>query len=206
MEFSDLKERMKERKAPESGILGDDYPNQDNDSLMNQIKKSNQRQIKVIKGLLYIMPIAAVVMVLLLLVNPDPDLTFSHRLTGGFIVCAFILYMPFAYKWYMLLKATEMGLPMRKFLEISEMRHRFWHKDSWMIIPYAFLLAGALNSTIMGRYWPNEWSTILGFVLVNVIFILFVGYAYWHNYRVWKRDKRPLHSEILRFQKEMETD
>ncbi len=106
----------------------------------------------------------------------------------------------------MLLKATEMGLPIKKFLEISEMRQRFWHKDSWMIIPYALLLAGAINTTVMGRYWPEEWSTLLGYIVVNTGFFGFVAFAYWHNYREWKKKKKPFLNQIRELLQKLETE
>ncbi len=166
------------------------------DSLIERIKKSNQQSVRTLWRLIVTMFVAMVIIIVVFFLNPDPELNYLNRLAGGFMTLAFLLYIPFAYKWYARLKSAEYIQSVLKFLEISEMRHRFWNKDSWMLIPYILLIGASMNASLFARYIPESWSTGCALLIVNSAFLVLICFSFLAGYRSWKRKKKPVLTDI----------
>ncbi len=169
----------------------------DEDSLFDRVRSQNRKSLKTIVFLLRAMFAAMVMMIIVFMFNPDPEITYPQRVQAGFLFLAFVLYIPFAYRWYMRLKYTEFGLSTHDFLMLSAERLKFWTKESWMLVPYVLLLLAGLNTTVFFIYWPAGWSVLPGVIVVNTLFIGLVFFGLWTSYRSWKRKKQPLLNELM---------
>ena len=196
MDIKEFSKRIKETDASGLDFIADQSQNK-SDLILDQVRESNKKSLKTIRFMIRLIMGAMVVLVIVFMFNPDPEMTYAQRVQGGFLFLAFVLYIPFAYKAYMKLKYLEYGMSTREFIDISEERLRYWTKDSWMLVPYILLLLGGLNTTVFARYWPDDWSLWLGILLVNGGFFLIMGFALWSSIRQLRKDKKPLLVKLL---------
>jgi hypothetical protein len=175
----------------------------DVDNLINRTQKEDQRNQKLMKGVFILYVICTVLYSILLLFNPDPDLTLFNRLGGLCYVMAFLIGAIYFRREYKIYKNMDYTLPLLQLLERTEKRYRFFSRKWIPIIIVVVLIDMGISLSLTGRnhLWaqdPIEKLLIIQAVYWLIIFTSgFVGYLIWkkRSYPIWK-DSKTLLSEL----------
>ncbi len=220
MKFDDMKKQFKEVKAPEIKFkpTGKENPGKKENTMttitlngfVEKLKTQDEKDKKMSRGFMITLCILTVIYTGLFLVNPDPDLTLYHRIGGGLLVAAFILFILHLKKKLSGFEKISYQSPTNQFLGEAEKRMRFLSKKhAWILYPYLLLIDAAECLFILARYWGPERETGRGLMIiliVNVVYFGVLGIVYIFARKKWKKEKEPLLQKIRQMKQDLSTD
>jgi hypothetical protein len=175
----------------------------DVDNLINRTQKEDNRNKGLMKGVFVLYLVCTIMYAIMLLFNPDPDLTLTDRLGGMFYVAAFLIGTIYFRKEYLVYKKMDYTLPLLQLLELTEKRYRFYSRKWIPVIIVVVLIDFGISLSLTGRnhMWSQDPMTklliIQALYWVTILISGFIGYLLWkkRSYPIWK-DAKTLLSEL----------
>ena len=164
----------------------------DLDALVNELKKKDDRQKKTYRRFYVMMSVLVVFYALLLVVNPDPELTFVQRISGLFYVMAFIIGAWLFRKEHRTMASINYADPLLKVLKSAAERYRPFNKRilPWLLVLLFINLGITLSGP--GRYMPENWTDTQRIVVIQVIYWGIMVISAVIGYLMWRVRYRPL--------------
>lgn len=160
------------------------------DNLLETIKKEDANSKKQSKRFYIITSIAAVVYVLMFIVNPDPDLTLMIRLAGSCYVLASLILAILFWKKHNQLKKTWFLESPKIFLEEARKRFKFWNKKQlWLIV--VVLLVNLATLVSVSKYF-EYLNNLSGIIIFQLIYFSLLGFGFFMGKKEWKKNKKPI--------------
>jgi len=164
----------------------------DLDSLINELKKKDDRQKTTYRRFYIMLSVFVVFYLLLLVVNPDPELTFVQRISGLLYVMAFIIGAWLFRREHRMIVTVNYADPLLKVLKNAVERYRPFSKR---ILPFLlFLLLINLGIVIGGPmdYLPGHWTNMQRIWIFQVVYWGIMLISAMIGYLIWRVRYRPL--------------
>lgn len=173
------------------------------DSLIENMKQIDSQYKKVNKFLQIVFFIFIFLYAGLFLLNPDSELTLSHRIAGGCYVLAFSLFTLIFRENYKKYKNIDYSAAVKEMLMDAEKRYRFWQKDTLKTITGIILIDVATSLVVIPRF-IDKWEFWNVFLIVQLVLTLAVGIGFTVGYRKWIKEFRSLWLSTKVLLKELE--
>lgn len=164
----------------------------DLDSLVNELKKKDDRQKTTYRRFYIMLSVFVVIYALLLVVNPDPELTLYHRLAGLSYVMAFVIGAWLFRREHRMIVAVNYADPLLEVLKSAALRYRPFSKR---FLPYILVLLFIdLGITLGGpkRYLPENWTDEQKILMTQVVYWGIMLISAMIGYLLWRVRYRPL--------------
>ena len=164
----------------------------DLDSLINELKKKDDRQKTTYRRFYIMLSVFVVFYLLLLVVNPDPELPFVQRISGLLYVLAFIIGAWLFRREHRMIVTVNYADPLLKVLKNAVERYRPFSKR---ILPFLlFLLLINLGIVIGGPmdYLPGHWTNMQRIWIFQVVYWGIMLISAMIGYLIWRVRYRPL--------------
>jgi hypothetical protein len=164
----------------------------DTENLIFRMQKEDRRNKKIMMGMFIIYLVFSLLYTFIFIINPDPDLTSTHRMAGLSYVIAFFvgtLYFVWEYRNY---KKVDYSLPLISLLEKTKKRYRFF---SFKWIPALIVVAIiSYGFTITYIERLSGWSVIMieKVLAIQVIYWTIMVIAGFVGYLIWRKRSRPI--------------
>jgi hypothetical protein len=167
------------------------------DDLINRTQKEDNRNKGLMKGVFILYLVCTILYAILLLFNPDPELTLNDRLGGMCYVAAFLIGTIYFRREYLIYKRMDYSLPLLQLLERTEKRYRFFSLKWIPIIVVVVLIDIGISLSLTGHNHLWVQSPLEKFLIIQLVywFIVFtsgfIGYLIWkkRSYPIWKDSK-----------------
>ena len=176
----------------------------DLDSLVNELKKKDDRQKSTYRRFYIMLSVFVVFYALLLVVNPDPELTLYHRLSGLFYVIAFVIGAWLFRREHRVMVSINYADPLLKVLKCAAERYRPFNKR---FLPYLLVLLFIDLGIILGgpkRYLPENWTDNQKILIIQVVYWGIMGISALVGYLIWRVRYRPLWLALNQMTEELE--
>jgi len=164
----------------------------DTENLILRMQKEDKRNKKIMMGMFFLYHIFSIFYTFLFLINPDPKLTSTDRITGLSFVVAFIIGTIYFIWEYRNFKKVDYSLPIITILEKTEKRYRFF-RTKWMpvMIIVSIVSFGITLSYIdQLAYWDvSLFGKILAIQGVYWAIMFIAGII---GYLIWRKRSRPI--------------
>ena len=164
----------------------------DTENLILRMQKEDKRNKKIMMGMFFLYHIFSIFYTFLFLINPDPKLTSTDRITGLSFVVAFIIGTIYFVWEYRNFKKVDYSLPIITILEKTEKRYRFF-RTKWMpvMIIVSIVSFGITLSYIdQLAYWDvSLFGKILAIQGVYWAIMFIAGII---GYLIWRKRSRPI--------------
>ena len=170
--------------------------------LTQQLQKEDARNLRVFKNFRYIFLAMIIFYSLLMIVNPDSDLSWFDRIAGGCYVIAFIILAWLFRKYHREYSTIDYSLPVAEMLEKAATRYSLKKRNSLIIIiPLALIDVGlTLSYAHRGIFSPDQWIWGGQLVYFSVLAIAFL-IGVW----IWYKRQKPLRDKALKLLEELNT-
>ena len=164
----------------------------DLDSLINELKKKDDRQKTTYRRFYIMLSVFVVFYLLLLVVNPDPELTFVQRISGLLYVMAFIIGAWLFRREHRMIVTVNYADPLLKVLKNAVERYRPFSKRGLPML--LFLLLINLGIVIGGPmdYLPGHWTNMQRIWIFQVVYWGIMLISAMIGYLIWRVRYRPL--------------
>lgn len=157
-----------------------------------RMQKEDLRNKKLMLGMFFIYLAFAIFYTVIFLINPDPELSCSERVSGIFYVAAFIIGTWF-FRWqYKKFRNLDYTLPLKNMLEKTEERYRFFSKKWIPAMLIVVLISVGISVGSIHHY---------NFIYASIFYkILIIQFVYWAimvisgfiGYLIWRKRSMPL--------------
>lgn len=175
------------------------------EGLLQQVQNEDRRSKRLIKGVFILYLVCSVLYTLLFIVNPDPDLGFTDRLSGGLYVLAFVLGTAYFRYEYNHLKKLDYSQPLLTLLQKTEKRYRFFNVKWFPVLGVVSLIGAGITLSFIGHRFINMDVSL-------AVRVLLIQGGYWFimlcsgfiGYLIWRKRHRPIHRQIRTMLSELE--
>lgn len=173
----------------------------DMETLLNNLKNEDAKNllsVKRFKGIFYVL---IIFYILLLVVNPDPDLKIYDRITGLCYVAAFTLFAILSRKSHRELRKIDYALSSSEMFARAAKRYSFSLSRYLYAVPSLILLDAGFT---ISEYF--RWVTIeplVRILIVQAIFIPILLISGYIGYLVWRKRQKPLYEGAMLMLKEL---
>jgi hypothetical protein len=190
MNYKELSAKYKAIKSPAKQQQLSDLNATEKNSLLETIKEEDANSKKQSKRFYIITSIAAIVYVLLFIVNPDPDLTIKNRIAGScYVVASLILAILFWKKHNQIKQAWYLASP-KVFLNEAKKRFQFWNwKQLWLIV--VVLLVNVATMVSLSKYF-EYLNNVNGIIVFQLIYFSLLAFGFIMGKKDWQKNKKPI--------------
>lgn len=148
----------------------------------------------------YIFLVMIIFYSLLLIVNPDSDLSWFDRIAGGCYVLAFIILALLFRKYHREYSTIDYSLPVAEMLEKAATRYSLRKRNSLIIIIPLILIDVGLTLSFSQRdiFSPAKIILVVQLVYIPVLVIAFL-IGVW----IWYKRQKPLRDRALKLREEL---
>ncbi|HPT32777.1 MAG TPA: hypothetical protein PLW67_13095, partial [Prolixibacteraceae bacterium] len=142
----------------------------DLDALVSELKGKDERQKKTYRRFYIMLLVFVVIYALLLVVNPDPELTLYHRLAGLCYVTAFLIGAWLFRREHRMVGRVDYTDQVLKVLKSALERYRPFPLRS---LPYLLVLIFIDLGISLGgplRYMPEAWSLTKKMLILQAVY------------------------------------
>jgi len=193
MNIDDIKKQLKKVKAPDLNIKKPVQNLTMMDNFIDKLKKQDQKDRKLVKGVLTFFTIYLVFGFLIFVVNPLPEFKLNIRIGGSCLVLAVFMLTLILRSRYRRHLNISYNTNTIEFIKNTEKRLQLFNNENiYIIIPFLLLIDIGECFIIIGRYWNPARSIIEGVLVINLVYFFMLGVGFLFAYRSWKKDKKPL--------------
>ena len=193
MNIDDIKKQLKKVKAPDLNIKKPVQNLTMMDNFIDKLKKQDQKDRKLVKGVLTFFIIYLVFGFLIFVVNPLPEFKLNIRIGGSCLVLAVFMLTLILRSRYRRHLNISYNTNTIEFIKNTEKRLQLFNNENiYILIPFLLLIDVGECFIILGRYWDPERSIMEGILLINLVYFCLLGVGFLFAYRSWKKDKKPL--------------
>ncbi|HNR69733.1 MAG TPA: hypothetical protein PKN24_16930, partial [bacterium] len=175
-------------------------------SLIDTIRHSEEKIQKILHGTTVMFAVFTVFYLLLLVVNPDPDLPLYARIMGGCYVAAFGSFLFLLREQIYRSRSLDYSQPLPEFLTAYLPRLKFFNPLMIAVIPMLLLIDIGVTLTLLNNYWPDfepTWLKVLSIQIpywgIMASFLLFAQAR-------WRRTKKPFADQIKEMLSDLQED
>lgn len=186
------------RKQNETNNLSDyDY-----DRLMQVIRNKDERFKGINRRFSILMFVMVFIYLALLVVNPDPELDWKYRVSGGFYVLAFMVGAYLFRKEYVSIRKVDYTMPVVNVLQDALNRYRIFKPSfyKFLVVPVLINLGVMFGGSL--RYMPSDWTIDKKVLIFQLGYWILMLLAFFVGYFIWLKDTKPSYKKI----KEMLTE
>jgi hypothetical protein len=167
------------------------------DNLIARMQKEDKRNKRIMKGMFFIYLAFSIIYLYMFVINPDPLLSFTYRISGLCFVLAFVVGTLFFWKRYKKFKNLDYTLPLAQLLEKTAERYKFWG-TKWIPVYIVVVLVNiGFTMSYYESYQHWDASPFIKIIVLQAIYwgIMsvggFIGYLRWrrHSMPIWKGAK-----------------
>jgi hypothetical protein len=164
----------------------------DVDNLINRTQKEDNRNKGLMKGVFVLYLICTILYAVMLLFNPDPDLTLTDRLGGMCYVAAFLVGTIYFRREYLIYKTLDYTLPLLQLLESTEKRYRFYSRKWFPVIVVVTLIDIGISISMTGQTHLWAQTPLHKFLIIQGVYWFFVLGSGFVGYLIWRKRSRPI--------------
>lgn len=161
------------------------------DLLIEKLRSKDADNIKLTRFVQVLYFAIIILFTVVYIINPDPELVMNRRMAGMFMVTGFTIFLIYINYYYRKYKKINYTDSVKNVLQSAEKRYRIWHPNMLIVLIAVVLIGVGIAISLLPKF-PPTWSKpliILSFVL---IILLFFSLGFYHGYKQWKKDSRPL--------------
>lgn len=164
----------------------------DLDSLINELEKKDDRQKTTYRRFYIMLSVFVVFYLLLLVVNPDPELTFVQRISGLLYVMAFIIGAWLFRREHRMIVTVNYADPLLKVLKNAVERYRPFSKRGLpmllvlLLINLGIVIGGPMD------YLSGHWTNMQRIWIFQVVYWGIMLISAMIGYLLWRVRYRPL--------------
>lgn len=168
--------------------------------LTQRLKKEDDKNLRMFRNFRYIFLVMIIFYSLLLIVNPDSDLSWFDRIAGGCYVLAFIILALLFRKYHREYSTIDYSLPVAEMLEKAATRYSLRKRNSLIIIIPLILIDVGLTLSFSQRdiFSPAKMILVVQLVYIPVLVIAFL-IGVW----IWYKRQKPLRDRALKLREEL---
>lgn len=177
------------------------------DQVMDSLKRLDARNKKLMHGMYIVYVVFALIYTVLLILNPDPELTLSNRIQGVIYVLVFgmsALYFRYHFRKN---KAVDYSAPVLEMLTAARKRHKLWTKGT---VSFIVALVGITDIVVTWAIIDDKvllgYTLIIRVLLIQAGYFLIMGISFLTGYLSWCKKSRPLVRNLTRIIEELERE
>ncbi len=164
----------------------------DLDNLINRTQTEDNRNKNLMKGVFILYLICTILYAILLLFNPDPELTLFDRLGGLCYVMAFLIGTIYFRREYLIYKKLDYTLPLLQLLERTEKRYRFFSRKWIPVILVVVMVDLGISLSFTGQNHLWIQSPLHKFLIIQSVYWIIVFTSGLVGYLIWKKRSYPI--------------
>lgn len=168
--------------------------NQNLEGLISKLKSRDSYNLKTMRNFKWMYFILMIVYTLLIVVNPDPDLNWIHRVSGICYVLSFILFWLLFKNYQKEFVAVDYSSSVLETLKKGADRYKFAYKNILKAIPALLLIDIGLTLSFVSRH---EGDVLMLVLSIQAIFIPVLCFSGFIGYLIWRQKEKPLRDRAL---------
>ena len=197
MKFDELSKKAQEIKAP--GIEKNTIKSNQTDAIIYKLKSVDSKTRRGIR----IIQIVYVFFILFLICFMITVASLSLKTGIGLIAIAFLIVIFIQQLRYWKYNYSYANSPVMEFLNKAKKRMKVFTPRTWIVIPVWGLLDAGL-CIIIKEIFPLPQYLPLTILLLQVILLLAIVLDFYSAYLVWKKEHKPVITEIDKMLKELQ--
>lgn len=173
----------------------------DMNALLTSFKKEDTRNARKMKSFKWLFLIMIIFYTALIVVNPDPDLAMSDRISGLCYVSAFAIFAVLFKKYHSVFLKVDYSVSSFEMLNQAVRRYDLIFSRFLFILPSLLLIdAGLIFSEFSG--WTGG-ALLHRILFVQAFYIPVMLIAAFAGYLIWRRKQKPLRDAALKMLEEL---
>ena len=173
----------------------------DMNALLTSFKKEDTRNARKMKSFKWLFLIMIIFYTALIVVNPDPSLAMSDRISGLCYVSAFVIFALLFKKYHSDFLRIDYSVSSSEMLEQAAKRYDLTFSRYLFILPSILLIDAGLVISEISRWTAVE---LLDRILyVQAFYIPLMVISAFTGYLIWRRKQKPLRDAALKLLEEL---
>lgn len=190
------------RESAFNNIIENKFNNNENmETLITNLKNEDSRNLKLMKSFRIIYLIFTIIYVLLMVLNPDPNLPLMQRISGLCFVLSFFLFFLIFNKNYKEYKKVDYSLPLAEMLKNAVKRYEMGYKKYLLLLPSIILIDLGLSLSDI-FLTPN--ISLMHILAMQIGFFLLMFISAYIGFLIWKNKQKPLRDKAIELLKELD--
>jgi hypothetical protein len=139
------------------------------DSLINELKERDEKTRKTLRNFSVLLTVLVIFYFVLLVINPDKELTLNQHISGVCYVVAFIVGAIIFRNEYKKLSVKNYSSPLLTMLKKQTEKLKFFSKRFYKMFIVPVILSIGL-SIAPPRYIPTDWGQMKRILFVQIVF------------------------------------
>ena len=173
----------------------------DMNALLTSFKKEDTRNARKMKSFKWLFLIMIIFYTALIVVNPDPSLAMSDRISGLCYVSAFVIFALLFKKYHSDFLKIDYSVTSSEMLNQAAKRYDLTFSRYLFILPSILLIDAGLVISEISRWTAVE---LLDRILyVQAFYIPLMVISAFTGYLIWRRKQKPLRDAALKLLEEL---
>lgn len=173
----------------------------DMETLINSLKSEDSRNQKMTRNFKWFLTVMVVVYTLLLVVNPDRELEWHHRLTGFCYVAAFALFALLFRKYNREYRQVDYSVSSFELFKAAAERYKFRKRRLLSVLPSILLIDAGMTMSFLFR--EESISRTETMLWTQLVYFSLMGLAVFAGYLIWRIREKPLREGALQMLKDL---
>lgn len=173
----------------------------DMNALLTSFKKEDTRNARKMKSFKWLFLIMIIFYTALIVVNPDPDLAMSDRISGLCYVSAFAIFAVLFKKYHSDFLKVDYSVSSSEMLEQAAKRFDLTFSRYLFILPSILLIDAGLVISEISMWTAVELLDRILYVQAFYIPIMLI--SAFTGYLIWRRKQKPLRDAALKLLEEL---
>jgi polyferredoxin len=174
------------------------------ENLIESCKKIDAKRAKLLKSMIWMYGLLIVFYFGLMIINPDPDISFLERISGGTIILAFMLFAIVFYREFVSIRRTDYSLPISELLIKTEKRYKIWNPSLILVGIGILLIDGGVSIIFLSHsHYMPDWSIEFKIAAIQVIYFAVLLISGFIGFIDWKKKYKPLLDNIRMLKKDL---
>jgi hypothetical protein len=177
------------------------------DQVMDSLKKLDSRNKRLMHGMYIAYVVFALIYTVLLILNPDPELTVSNRIQGVIYVLIFGMSALYFRHHFLKNKSVDYSAPVLEMLNAARNRHKLWTPGT---VRFIVALVGVTDIVVTWAILEDnllkDSSLIIRILVIQAVYFSIMGISFLIGYLSWRKKSRPLVRNLNRIIEELQED
>ncbi|MFZ5941479.1 MAG: hypothetical protein ACOYXB_12980 [Bacteroidota bacterium] len=176
----------------------------DMDTLIKGLQNEDTRNQKMTRNFKWFLTVMVVVYTLLMVVNPDRELEWHHRLTGFCYVAAFALFALLFRKYNKEYSQVDYSVSSCELFKAAAERYKFKMSRLLSVLPSILLIDAGLTISFLFR--RESFNRVEDIFWIQLVYFSVMGLAFFAGYLIWRIREKPLRDGALKILKDLNED
>lgn len=171
-------------------------------TLMMNLRKEDKRNLGMMNRFQWIYFVLILFYAGVFILNPDKDLMFRERISGGCYVIGFFLFTLIFRKYYKEYKAVDYSAPLLELLKQAVKRYSIRFKMILLALIPVFFIDAGLTLSAFPRVIPD--APLKSILWIQGVFLLAITLSILAGLWIWKIRSKPIRDEALDMLKDLQ--